>query len=74
MCGLLRHEGRAIIASTKAMAIDHGKEGIWVNCICPGYIDTDLASGYLEAQPDPTAARAAAENPTPCGGSANPRR
>ncbi|MFZ0963553.1 MAG: SDR family NAD(P)-dependent oxidoreductase, partial [Terriglobia bacterium] len=25
-----------IIALTKAMAIDHGKEGIRVNCICPG--------------------------------------
>src|SRR3989441_7191088 len=45
---------------TKAMAIDHGKEGIRVNCICPGYIDAGLAEGYFEAQPDPAAARAAA--------------
>ncbi|MGD0224644.1 MAG: glucose 1-dehydrogenase [Terriglobia bacterium] len=50
----------AIIALTKAMAIDHGKEGIRVNCICPGYIDAGLAWGYFEAQPDPVAARAAA--------------
>ncbi|HEV2492827.1 MAG TPA: glucose 1-dehydrogenase [Terriglobia bacterium] len=50
----------AIIALTKAMAIDHGKEGIRVNCICPGYIDAGLAWGYFEAQPDPSAARAAA--------------
>jgi NAD(P)-dependent dehydrogenase (short-subunit alcohol dehydrogenase family) len=50
----------AIIALTKAMAIDHGKEGIRVNCICPGYIDAGLAWGYFEAQPDPKAARAAA--------------
>jgi NAD(P)-dependent dehydrogenase (short-subunit alcohol dehydrogenase family) len=49
-----------IIALTKAMAIDHGKEGIRVNCICPGYIDAGLAEGYFQAQPDPTAARAAA--------------
>jgi NAD(P)-dependent dehydrogenase (short-subunit alcohol dehydrogenase family) len=49
-----------IIALTKAMAIDHGKEGIRVNCICPGYIDAGLAWGYFEAQPDPNAARAAA--------------
>jgi NAD(P)-dependent dehydrogenase (short-subunit alcohol dehydrogenase family) len=49
-----------IIALTKAMAIDHGKEGVRVNCICPGYIDAGLAWGYFEAQPDPTAARAAA--------------
>ena len=50
----------AIIALTKAMAIDHGKEGIRVNCICPGYIDTGLAAGYFEVQSDPVAARAAA--------------
>jgi len=50
----------AIIALTKAMAIDHGKEGIRVNCICPGYIDAGLAEGYFQAQPDPAAARAAA--------------
>ncbi len=50
----------AIIALTKAMAIDHGKEGIRINCICPGYIDSGLAWGYFEAQPDPAAARVAA--------------
>ena len=50
----------AIIALTKALAIDHGKEGIRVNCICPGYIDAGLAWGYFEAQPDPAAARVAA--------------
>jgi NAD(P)-dependent dehydrogenase (short-subunit alcohol dehydrogenase family) len=50
----------AIIALTKAMAIDHGKEGIRVNCICPGYIDAGLAESYFQVQPDPAAAREAA--------------
>jgi NAD(P)-dependent dehydrogenase (short-subunit alcohol dehydrogenase family) len=49
-----------IMGLTKAMAIDHGKEGIRVNCICPGYIDSGLAESYFQAQPDPAAARAAA--------------
>jgi NAD(P)-dependent dehydrogenase (short-subunit alcohol dehydrogenase family) len=47
----------AIIGLTKAMAIDHGHEGIRVNCICPGYIDAGLAEGYFQSQPDPARAR-----------------
>lgn len=50
----------AIIGLTKAMAIDHGNEGIRVNCICPGYIDAGLAEGYFQSQPDPARARAEA--------------
>jgi NAD(P)-dependent dehydrogenase (short-subunit alcohol dehydrogenase family) len=49
-----------IIALTKAMAIDHGKEGVRINCICPGYIDAGLAESYFQVQPDPAAARLAA--------------
>jgi NAD(P)-dependent dehydrogenase (short-subunit alcohol dehydrogenase family) len=47
----------AIIGLTKAMAIDHGNEGIRVNCICPGYIDAGLAEGYFQSQPEPAKAR-----------------
>lgn len=47
----------AIIGLTKAMAIDHGHDGIRVNCICPGYIDAGLAEGYFQSQPDPAQAR-----------------
>lgn len=47
----------SIIAFTKAMAIDHGHEGIRVNCICPGYIDAGLAEEYFQSQPDPVKAR-----------------
>jgi NAD(P)-dependent dehydrogenase (short-subunit alcohol dehydrogenase family) len=49
-----------IVALTKAMAIDHGKDGIRVNCICPGYIDAGLAWEYFELQPNPAESRKAA--------------
>lgn len=32
----------AIIGLTRAMAVDHGKEGIRVNCICPGPVYTPM--------------------------------
>ena len=31
-----------IVLLTKAMAIDHGPQGIRVNCICPGDVDTPM--------------------------------
>ncbi|MHA1186188.1 MAG: SDR family NAD(P)-dependent oxidoreductase [Candidatus Heimdallarchaeota archaeon] len=34
-----------VLNMTKAMAIDHGKDGIRVNCICPGDVDTPLLRG-----------------------------
>ena len=50
----------AILGLTKAMAIDHGREGVRVHAICPGYIDAGLAEGYFQSQPDPVRARAEA--------------
>ena len=31
-----------VLNLTRAMAIDHGKDGIRVNCVCPGDIDTPM--------------------------------
>ncbi len=47
----------AIIALTRAMAADHGLDGIRVNCICPGPTRTPAFRQYLEASADPEALR-----------------
>ena len=31
-----------VVLLTKAMAIDHGRDGIRINCVCPGDVDTPM--------------------------------
>ncbi len=42
-------------ALTRAIAVDHGRDGIRCNAICPGWIRTDITAAYLEQMPDPAA-------------------
>ncbi|MFH0795529.1 MAG: glucose 1-dehydrogenase [Candidatus Omnitrophota bacterium] len=45
------------IAMTKNMAIDFAPDGIRVNVICPGWIQTPLVEDWFSQQKDPDAAR-----------------
>jgi NAD(P)-dependent dehydrogenase (short-subunit alcohol dehydrogenase family) len=38
-----------VVALTRAMALDHAPDGIRVNCVCPGAIDTPLHKKYVAA-------------------------
>ena len=44
-----------VIQLTKSMAIDHGQDGIRVNCVCPGPVKTPLFDGFVESVEDPEA-------------------
>jgi NAD(P)-dependent dehydrogenase (short-subunit alcohol dehydrogenase family) len=57
----------AILSLTRAAAIDHVEEGIRVNCIAPGTVDTPWVQRITSGYDDPAAARAAMEARQPHG-------
>lgn len=57
----------AVLALTRAMAADHLREGIRVNCVNPGTADTPWIGRLLEKAPDPEAERAALNARQPHG-------
>jgi NAD(P)-dependent dehydrogenase (short-subunit alcohol dehydrogenase family) len=57
----------AVLSLTLAMAADHVREGIRVNCVNPGTADTPWVGRLLDAADDPAAERAALEARQPMG-------
>jgi len=57
----------AVLALTRAMAADHVAEGIRVNCVSPGTVDTPWVGRLLAAADDPAAERAALHARQPTG-------
>ena len=51
----------AVLSLTFAMAADHVADGVRVNCVCPGTVDTAWVGRLLQAADDPAAERAALE-------------
>lgn len=49
----------AVLSLTYAMATDHVKEGIRVNCVIPGTVETQFVEKMLQKFADPVAERAA---------------
>jgi NAD(P)-dependent dehydrogenase (short-subunit alcohol dehydrogenase family) len=57
----------AVQSLTRAMAADHLREGIRVNCVCPGTADTPWVGRLLDQADDPEAERAALQARQPHG-------
>ena len=73
--GLVAQAGSPIYVATKgaavllarALALDWAAEGIRVNAVCPGLVNTAMLRTFAEAQPDPEAAWTALETEQPLG-------
>lgn len=52
----------ALVGLTRSLAIEYAPQGVRVNGIAPGYIETQMAHDYWATFADPAAERAIAEN------------
>lgn len=57
----------ALLHLVRSAAIEHAADGVRINGVCPGIIDTPLLQRHLDTLDDPAAARRAAERRSPIG-------
>ena len=43
----------AVLALTRQMAIDYSARGVRTNCICPGFVETEMMRVFLDSHDDP---------------------
>jgi len=60
-----------VVLLTKALSAEFAPE-VRVNCVCPGWVDTDMARVYIDRSDDPAAARAEIDAESPMGRIARP--
>lgn len=62
----------AVVGLTKSMALDHAKDNVRVNCICPGRVHTPFVDRIIQGYDDPDAAYAQMAGTQPLGRMARP--
>jgi NAD(P)-dependent dehydrogenase (short-subunit alcohol dehydrogenase family) len=56
-----------LVNLTRALAVDHAPQGVRVNCLCPGPIDTPLLRDWFASAPDPAVLERDQLEPVPLG-------
>src|SRR6058998_1171073 len=62
----------AAVQLARALALDWAPEGIRVNAVCPGIVDTPMLKQFIDAMPDPAQSRREHEAAQPLGRLATP--
>lgn len=62
----------ALVNLTKTMALDHAPDGVRVNCVCPGSVDTEMIRAAWRAHGDPVEAERLWSEKHPMGRIATP--
>lgn len=62
----------AVVGLTKSMALDHAKDNVRVNCICPGRVHTPFVDRIIQGYDDPDAAYRQMAGTQPLGRMARP--
>jgi NAD(P)-dependent dehydrogenase (short-subunit alcohol dehydrogenase family) len=57
----------ALVQLVRSAAIDHARDGVRINAVCPSTIDTPFIRGQVDSMPDPAAFRAEMEARHPLG-------
>ena len=60
-----------VVLLTKALSAEFAPD-VRINCVCPGWVDTDMAKVYINRSDDPAAARAEINADSPMGRIARP--
>ncbi|MDB5538119.1 MAG: short-chain dehydrogenase [Devosia sp.] len=57
----------ALLGLTKSLALEYAAQGVRVNALAPGYVETQKSTDYWNSFPDPEAAKARTMALQPCG-------
>lgn len=62
----------ALLSATRTAAVEHAGDGLRINAVCPGVVDTPLLRKHVESMPDPAGAEAAMRERVPTGAVTRP--
>jgi len=62
----------ALLSATRTVAVEHAGDGVRINAVCPGVVDTPLLRKHVESMPDPAAADRAMRKHIPTGAVTRP--